>query len=50
MPRRLSVLAGLLLVLALPLSASQFIEMSFDQVAREAHFIVRGKFPAEAPR
>jgi hypothetical protein len=32
----------LVLVFALPLSASQFIEMPFDQVAREAKYVVRG--------
>ena len=42
MHRRLPILVGLLLVLALPLSASQFIKLSFDQVAREATYIVRG--------
>jgi hypothetical protein len=29
--------------MAVPLSASQFIEMPFDQVARESTFIVRGQ-------
>ena len=32
----------LLLALALPLSASQFVRLPFDQVAREATYIVRG--------
>lgn len=41
MHRRL-VLVTLLLALAVPLSASQFIEQPFDLVAREAKFIVRG--------
>lgn len=41
MHRRL-IITGLLLVLALPLAASQFIEQSFDQVASEARYIVRG--------
>jgi hypothetical protein len=42
MHRRSLVLVSLLLALAVPLSASQFIEMPFDRVAREASFIVRG--------
>lgn len=41
MRRSLSLLT-LLLVLSVPLSASQFIEMPFDQVARESALIVRG--------
>jgi len=40
--RTLSLMALLLIVSALPLSASQFIEMPFDQVAREAGYVVRG--------
>src|SRR6185295_17384988 len=40
--RTLSLIALLLIVSALPLSASQFIQMPFDQVAREAGFVVRG--------
>jgi hypothetical protein len=32
----------LLLALALPLAASQFVELPFDQVASEAQYIVRG--------
>jgi hypothetical protein len=42
--KRLSlVLIGLgLVLLAAPLSASQFIQLSFDQVARESSLIVRG--------
>jgi len=39
--RSLSVVL-LLVALALPLSASQFIDMPFDQVARESALIVRG--------
>jgi hypothetical protein len=39
--RRSLVLAGLLLALAVPLSASQFIELPFDQVASESQYIVR---------
>lgn len=42
MHRRSLILVGLLLVLALPLSASQFMKLSFDQVARESSYIVRG--------
>jgi len=41
MHRRSLILVGLLL-LALPMAASQFIELSFDQVAREARYVVRG--------
>ncbi len=41
MHRRL-VTGALLLVLALPVAASQFIELPFDVVAREFAFIVRG--------
>jgi hypothetical protein len=42
--KRLSlVLIGLsLLVLAAPLMASQFVELPFDQIARESRLIVRG--------
>ena len=43
MHRRSMVLGFLLLVLALPLAASQFVQLSFDQVARESDLIVRGK-------
>jgi hypothetical protein len=39
--RRSMVLAALLLVVAVPLSASQFIELPFDQVASESQYIVR---------
>jgi hypothetical protein len=42
MHRRSLIITGLLLALALPLSASQFTEMSFDAVARESQLIVRG--------
>jgi hypothetical protein len=42
MHRRITVLAIFVLALTLPLSASQFVQMSFDQVAREAQYIVRG--------
>lgn len=40
--RSLSLFALLLLISATPLFASQFIELSFDQVAREATYVVRG--------
>jgi hypothetical protein len=42
MHRRYIGLIALLIVAALPLSASQFVEMPFDQVARESDYIVRG--------
>jgi hypothetical protein len=42
MHRRSLILVSLLLALAVPLSAAQFIELSFDQVAREAKYVVRG--------
>jgi hypothetical protein len=43
MHRRTLFSLGLLLVaLALPLSASQFVQLPFDQVARESALIVRG--------
>jgi hypothetical protein len=40
--RALSLIALLLIVAAMPLSASQFIDQSFDQVARDATYVVRG--------
>jgi hypothetical protein len=40
--RSLSLVALLVALVALPLSASQFIEMSFDRVARESALVVRG--------
>jgi len=43
MHRRSLILVSLLLALAVPLSASQFIDMPFDQVAREATYVVRGQ-------
>jgi hypothetical protein len=43
MHRRSLILVSLLLALAVPLSASQFVEMPFDQVARQAHYVVRGE-------
>ncbi len=42
MHRRSLAVIGLILALALPLSASQFIPLPFDQVASESKFIVRG--------
>ena len=42
MHRRSLIVVGLLFILALPLSASQFVDMSFDQVASESQYIVRG--------
>ena len=42
MHRRSLILVSLLLALAVPLSAAQFIELPFDQVAREAKYAVRG--------
>lgn len=42
MQRRILILVSLLLALAVPMSASQFIEQPFDQVARDAKYIVRG--------
>ncbi|MDP9192129.1 MAG: hypothetical protein M3P06_10565 [Acidobacteriota bacterium] len=43
MHRRSLILVSLLLALAVPLSASQFIDMTFDQVARESQYVVRGQ-------
>ncbi|MFL6244574.1 MAG: hypothetical protein ACJ74H_01005 [Thermoanaerobaculia bacterium] len=40
--RSLSLSALLLIVSAMPLSAAQFIEQPFDQVARSAEYVVRG--------
>lgn len=40
--RTLSLIVALL-VLSLPLAASQFVELPFDQVAREAKYVVRGQ-------
>jgi hypothetical protein len=40
--RNLSLIVALL-VLSLPLAASQFVELPFDQVAREAKYVVRGQ-------
>ena len=42
MHRRSLTIIGLLVILALPLSASQFIQMPFDQIASESRYIVRG--------
>src|SRR5688572_6271152 len=41
--RSLSLVVFLLIVSAMPLSAAQFIEQPFDQVAREADLVVRGQ-------
>ena len=40
--RALSLITLLLIVSAMPLSAAQFIDRSFDQVARDSTYIVRG--------
>src|SRR6187549_2564200 len=42
MHRRSLILVGVLIALALPMSASQFVRQPFDQVAREAGLVVRG--------
>lgn len=42
MDRRSLALVALLLALAVPMTASQFTELPFDQVARESRYIVRG--------
>lgn len=42
MHRRSLTLVGLLLLAALPLAASQFVQLPFDQIARESQYIVRG--------
>ena len=42
MHRRSLILIGLILALALPLSASQFMELPFDEVASQSKYIVRG--------
>ena len=42
MRRSLSPLVLLVILAALPLSASQFIELPFDKIARESSLIVRG--------
>ena len=42
MQRRSLIIIGLLFILALPLSASQFVELPFEQVAGESRYIVRG--------
>ena len=43
MHRKSLILVALLLSLAVPMSASQFVDMAFDDVAREASLIVRGQ-------
>ena len=40
--KRSIILAISLILCALPMSASQFVDVPFDQVARESSFIVRG--------
>ena len=40
--RALSLIALVLIVSTMPLAASQFIDQSFDQVARDASYVVRG--------
>jgi hypothetical protein len=40
--KRLSLVLIGLALLALPLSASQFVQLPFDQVARESAYVVRG--------
>ena len=42
MQRRPLILLTALLALAIPMSASQFVELPFDQVASESKYIVRG--------
>src|SRR5215210_455702 len=42
MHRRSLLLIGLILILAVPLSASQFIQLPFDKVAVDAKYVVRG--------
>lgn len=42
MKKRLSLVLIGLALLAMPLSASQFMQLSFDQVARESTYVVRG--------
>ena len=42
MHRRTLLSLAILIILALPLSASQFVKLPFDQVARESAYIVRG--------
>ncbi len=42
MRRSLSLIACLLALAAVPLYASQFVELPFDQVARESALVVRG--------
>jgi hypothetical protein len=42
MHRKLLILTALILALALPLSASQFVELPFDAVAAGSKYVVRG--------
>lgn len=46
MNRRSLILIAVVLALAVPLSASQFVKISFDQVTRESGYIVRGTLGA----
>lgn len=41
MRNRSMIVAALVVALALPLSASQFVNLPFDQVARDAQYVVR---------
>lgn len=43
MKSRILSLVMVLVALAVPLSASQFVDLPFDQVARESKYIVRGQ-------
>lgn len=42
MTRRSLSLLALVLLVSIPMSASQFIDLPFDQVARESEYVVRG--------
>ena len=42
MHRRSLIVVGLLIALALPLSASQFVDVPFEQLVSESQYIVRG--------
>ena len=42
MRHRSLIVVGLLFMLAVPLSASQFVDLPFEQVASESRYIVRG--------
>src|SRR5689334_20103789 len=43
MHRRTLILGLLLIALALPLAASQFVQLPFEQVASESQYVVRGR-------